>query len=157
MNFVANDVVAGGTVNISNPLHHLPGEFSRVPRPDFLEYADTPKPFVAPNGITWVSQGAYEQAIKLDEAQKRIKELELELADLRFPIQGMSGEITENVMVVWRTDRDKNDRLDFELDTCHFCEKEVATLYVVDDYVDVHVCRECLGKMFDTFDKKVTG
>ncbi len=152
--------ITSGTVNISNPLHYLPGEFSRVPRPDFLDYADTPKPFVAPNGITWVSQGAYEQAIKLDEAQKHIKELERELAievGKQLGILAARLRFYDSDMYVWPAGSEEGEYLYFGTGLCNFCGHNVKILTIEADYNHMQVCRECLSKMFDAFDKKVTG
>src|SRR5690349_17494383 len=86
-----------GTVSIGNPLH-IPEGYLPYPLPDWTPEV---RAFRAPNGTTWVSKGAYEQALQLDAAKKRIAELEAQVADLSFPVRGMSGEFSKDSRALW--------------------------------------------------------
>lgn len=113
--------------------------------------------YLSPDGTPWVSQGAYEQAIKLDKAQKRIRELEEELAAATFPVEGMSGCFDDdNGMDVWVTGAPESKALNFRMGRCFYCNGEWPCLYLTDDFCSIHVCPSCLAKMFRAFGEKVT-
>lgn len=122
-----------------------------------------PEPYTAPDGTIWVSRGAYEQGLKLQAAYRRIAQLETELADLRFPISGMSGEYAQDNsnLRVWPSHEDEHPSALFVRDEkCSFCVNDWIALFIEhpDDNGDrLAICQSCLNKVFDAFDKKVTG
>lgn len=96
----------------------------------------------------WVSDEEY--AERAEREKQRLAE-----ADKNFPVEGWSGEFDQRYgkpsMDVWKTGEDSDESLSFEMAQCDFCSNERATLSINNDYVDVNVCQECLGKMFDVF------
>ena len=64
----------------------------------------------------------------------------------------MSGRYDEdNGMDVWVTGKDDASNLTFRVKECTFCGEQEPCLHVTEDYIDISVCQDCLGKMFDAF------
>jgi len=78
-----------------------------------------------------------------------------------FPVEGMSGEFHKGgLLEVWRADSDEPspyETIEIAIEACHFCNGETACVHFTDDYTEFNVCQQCLNKIFDAFDKKVTG
>lgn len=138
---------------------------------DALGFYMTPSalnPYQAPDGSCWVSRGAYEQSVHLKEAQRRIQELEIQLAlekGKKFPVDGISGEFLEHEgrksVAFWPASVKTWPKRTRIVDgKCDFCGSEWHVLEIDSaegEYDYACACQSCLNKVFDAFDKAVTG
>lgn len=89
------------------------------------------------------------------EQKRREEERRQRLERAReFPVHGASGEFTvKGEMRVWCTGaNDDYEYLEFAVYECEFCGQDSPSLYLSDGNMNIHVCRDCLTKMFDAFE-----
>lgn len=97
--------------------------------------------------------------VAAEKAKEEAKRQWLDKAK-EFPVEGMLGNYDKyGDLCVWPANDDGDEHVRIATGQCAFCLKETPIASVSANYYEdeIDVCRECLDKMFDVFNKKVTG